>query len=36
MGTAPTELHTAVTALLADPALLARWRAGRPLLKERK
>jgi hypothetical protein len=27
------ELHTAVAALLADPALIARWRAGRPLLK---
>ena len=30
------ELHTAVAALLADPALIARWRAGRPLLKEHK
>jgi Fe-S-cluster containining protein len=30
------ELHTAVAALLADPALIARWRAGRPLLKETK
>jgi hypothetical protein len=29
----PAELHTAVAALLADPALIARWRAGRPLLK---
>ncbi|HEY1898709.1 MAG TPA: YkgJ family cysteine cluster protein [Steroidobacteraceae bacterium] len=29
----PLELHTAVAALLADPALIARWRAGRPLLK---
>ncbi len=29
----PGELHTAVAALLADPALIARWRAGRPLLK---
>jgi hypothetical protein len=28
------ELHTAVAALLADPALIARWRAGRPLIKE--
>jgi len=26
------ELHTAVAALLADPARIARWRAGRPLL----
>jgi Fe-S-cluster containining protein len=30
------ELHTAVAALLADPALIARWRAGRPLIKEHK
>jgi Fe-S-cluster containining protein len=30
---APDELHTAVAALLANPALIARWRAGRPLLK---
>lgn len=29
----PGELHTAVAALLADPALIARWRAGRPLAK---
>lgn len=29
----PGELHAAVAALLADPALIARWRAGRPLLK---
>jgi Fe-S-cluster containining protein len=29
----PGELHRAVAALLADPALIARWRAGRPLLK---
>jgi Fe-S-cluster containining protein len=29
----PIELHTAVAALLANPALIARWRAGRPLLK---
>ena len=29
----PLELHTAVAALLDDPALIARWRAGRPLLK---
>ncbi|MGC1457646.1 MAG: YkgJ family cysteine cluster protein [Steroidobacteraceae bacterium] len=27
------ELHAAVAALLADPSLVARWRAGRPLLK---
>jgi Fe-S-cluster containining protein len=27
------ELHTAVAALLADPALISRWRTGRPLLK---
>jgi Fe-S-cluster containining protein len=27
------ELHTALAALLANPALIARWRAGRPLLK---
>jgi Fe-S-cluster containining protein len=27
------ELHAAVAALLANPALIARWRAGRPLLK---
>jgi hypothetical protein len=26
------ELHTAVAALLANPGLIARWRAGRPLL----
>jgi hypothetical protein len=31
----PGELHAAVAALLADPALIARWRAGRPLLKSR-
>ena len=30
---APLELHTAVAALLANPALIARWRAGRALLK---
>jgi Fe-S-cluster containining protein len=30
------ELHTAVAALLADPALIARWRAGRPLIKEHR
>ncbi len=30
---AAIELHTAVAALLADPALIARWRGGRPLLK---
>jgi Putative zinc- or iron-chelating domain len=29
----PIELHRAVAALLADPALIARWRAGRALLK---
>jgi Fe-S-cluster containining protein len=29
----PGELHKAVAALLADPALIARWRTGRPLLK---
>jgi Fe-S-cluster containining protein len=29
----PMELHTAVAALLANPALIARWRAGRALLK---
>ncbi|HEY6456485.1 MAG TPA: YkgJ family cysteine cluster protein [Steroidobacteraceae bacterium] len=29
----PVELHTAMAALLADPALIARWRAGRALLK---
>jgi Fe-S-cluster containining protein len=27
-----TELHAAVAALLDNPALIARWRAGRPLL----
>jgi Fe-S-cluster containining protein len=27
-----SELHAAVAALLAKPALIARWRAGRPLL----
>jgi Fe-S-cluster containining protein len=32
----PAELHTAVAALLANPALIARWRAGRPLVKEHK
>jgi len=32
----PSELHTAVAALLANPALIARWRAGRPLVKEHK
>ena len=30
---APMELHAAVAALLANPALIARWRGGRPLLK---
>lgn len=29
----PIELHRAVAALLANPALIARWRAGRALLK---
>ena len=29
---AADELHSAVAALLANPALIARWRAGRPLL----
>ncbi len=29
----PVELHTAVAALLKDPALIARWRAGKPLIK---
>lgn len=29
----PIELHTAVAALLANPALIARWRAGQALLK---
>jgi Fe-S-cluster containining protein len=29
----PIELHMAVAALLANPALIARWRAGRTLLK---
>jgi hypothetical protein len=29
----PLELHTAVAALLADPTRIARWRAGRALLK---
>jgi Fe-S-cluster containining protein len=28
-----SELHAAVAALLAKPALIARWRAGRPLLE---
>jgi hypothetical protein len=32
LGQERIELHTAVAALLADPALIARWRAGRPLL----
>jgi Fe-S-cluster containining protein len=32
----PAELHTAVAALLANPALIARWRAGRPWVKEHK
>jgi Fe-S-cluster containining protein len=29
----PIELHTALEALLANPSLIARWRAGRALLK---
>lgn len=33
LSAAPAELHAAVAALLANPALIARWRAGRPLLK---
>lgn len=33
LDAAAIELHTAVAALLANPALIARWRAGRPLLK---
>ncbi|MEJ0005733.1 MAG: YkgJ family cysteine cluster protein [Steroidobacteraceae bacterium] len=32
LNQAHIELHTAVAALLANPALIARWRAGRPLL----
>jgi hypothetical protein len=32
----PLELHTAVAALLRDPSRIARWRAGRPLLKAAK
>jgi len=36
LNNATLELHTAVAALLADPALIARWRAGRALLKEHK
>jgi Fe-S-cluster containining protein len=32
LSPAPAELHTAVSALLARPGLIARWRAGRPLL----
>jgi len=32
LSQARIELHTAVAALLANPALIARWRAGRPLL----
>src|SRR5580698_4182326 len=32
LGHARSELHAAVAALLAKPALIARWRAGRPLL----
>jgi hypothetical protein len=30
------ELHTAVAALLADPALIARWRAGRAMIKDHR
>jgi Fe-S-cluster containining protein len=32
----PMELHTAVSALLRDQSLIARWRSGRPLLKPAK
>jgi Fe-S-cluster containining protein len=31
LSSVPVELHTAVAALLGNPALIARWRAGRPL-----
>jgi hypothetical protein len=34
LNQARMELHTAVAVLLANPARIARWRAGRPLLKE--
>jgi uncharacterized protein len=34
LQTTPLELHGAVAALLEDPALIARWRAGRPLLNQ--
>jgi Fe-S-cluster containining protein len=30
LSSVPVELHTAVAALLGNPALIARWRAGRP------
>jgi Fe-S-cluster containining protein len=33
LSNVPAELHTAVAALLANPALIARWRAGRPLIR---
>jgi hypothetical protein len=32
LGSVASELHSAVAALLHNPALIARWRAGRPLL----
>jgi Fe-S-cluster containining protein len=33
LSNVPVELHTAVAALLHNPALIARWRAGRPLTR---
>ena len=33
LSNVPVELHTAVAALLGNPALIARWRAGRPLTR---
>jgi hypothetical protein len=33
LSSVPVELHTAVAALLGNPALIARWRAGRPLTR---
>jgi hypothetical protein len=33
LSTVPAELHRAVAALLANPSLIASWRAGRPMLK---
>jgi Fe-S-cluster containining protein len=33
LSNVPVELHTAVAALLGNPALIARWRAGRPLFR---